>query len=110
VKDGRRSARWASTASTPGIARGYDGAADAIIEVLEAIPTKRLTYQEAMKWAESVGGTLPTRKEAALLFANVPELFDANYAYWTCEPYAGDESYAWYQYFGYGTRTTPQGQ
>jgi hypothetical protein len=85
-----------------GIARGVDDTKDDyIVEVLEVEPDKRLTYEEAIKWAESVGGALPTRREAALLFANVPELFGP-YAYWTREPYAGNESYAWFQGFGYG--------
>ena len=80
-----------------GIARGYNGEPDAILEVLAEAPQK-MSWQDAMKWAESTGGRLPTRKEQALLFANVPELFEKDW-YWSCEPYAGDEGYAWFQTF-----------
>jgi hypothetical protein len=82
-----------------GIARGPELGDDHILELLEQEPPKeRMTWEEAKAWAESVGGALPTRKESALLFANVPECFDAAW-YWTSEQYAGDEAYAWCQYF-----------
>jgi hypothetical protein len=89
-----------------GTARGIDGAVDYTVEVVEAQPDRRLTWQEAQKWAESVGGALPTRREAALLFANVPELFETDYGYWTSERYAGGESYAWCQWFSTAPSTT----
>lgn len=41
-----------------------------------------MNWEDAKKWAESVGGRLPTRREAALLFGNVPELFKEE-SYWT---------------------------
>ena len=85
-----------------GIARGYNDDLDGILEVLDDAP-KALPWEEAKKWAESIGGQLPTRKEQALLFANVPELFKEE-AYWSGEPYAGDESYAWYQNFNNGNQ------
>jgi hypothetical protein len=89
-----------------GVARGVDDTKDDyIVEVLEAEPETRLTFEEANKWAASVGGSLPTRRESALLFANVPELFEP-YAYWTSEQYAGLESCAWYQTFGYGFQSS----
>ncbi len=83
-----------------GIARGRDGGPDYALEVLEEAP-KALKWQDAVKWAESIGGTLPTRKEQALMFANVPELFQSEY-YWSGEQVQGNESYAWCQYFGNG--------
>jgi hypothetical protein len=83
-----------------GIARADDNGADHILEVLEEAP-KPMTWQDAMDWAASIGGTLPTRKQQALLFANVPELFEKE-AYWSCEQYAGNEGYAWCQGFGNG--------
>ena len=85
-----------------GTARGYNGEPDAILEVLDEAPDG-LSWDAAMKWAESTGGRLPTRKEQALLFANVPELFRQE-AYWSCEPSAGAAGYAWYQYFHYGNQ------
>jgi hypothetical protein len=44
---------------------------------------------------------LPNRRELCVLMANVPELFERRW-YWSSEPYAGDDAYAWCQYFGYG--------
>lgn len=85
-----------------GSARGYGGEKDGVLEVLAEAP-EGMAWEAAKKWAESAGGRLPTRKEAALLFANVPELFKEE-AYWTCEQYAAVESYAWYQGFGYGSQ------
>ncbi|MBK8916398.1 MAG: DUF1566 domain-containing protein [Phycisphaerales bacterium] len=61
-----------------------------------------VTWQEAIDWAKSVGGELPTRFEAALLYANVRDKIDPDYWYWTGTPLAGDERYAWGQYFSYG--------
>ena len=78
-----------------GIARGVDG--DHILEVLDEAP-KALPWKEALEWAKSVGGELPTRKEQALMFANVPELFQPA-AYWSSEQYASDAEFAWYQGF-----------
>jgi hypothetical protein len=89
-----------------GIARGDDTMDDHIVEVLAETPNK-MTWDAAKAWVESIGGTLPTRKEQALLFANVPELFEKEW-YWSCEQYAGNDAYAWCQGFGnggqYGTR------
>lgn len=83
-----------------GIARADEHGGDHIIEVLDTA-MEPATWQDAMDWAASIGGTLPTRKEQALLFANVPELFEKE-AYWSCETHAGDAGYAWSQSFGYG--------
>ena len=80
-----------------GVARGYNDELDGILEVLDEAP-KSLAWEDAKKWAAEAGGRLPTRKEQALLFANVPELFKEE-AYWSCEPFAGNESSAWFQNF-----------
>ena len=60
-----------------------------------------LTWPEALAWAESVGGRLPTRREQAILFGNVPQLFE-NAWYWSSEQYAGSAEYAWRQFFSNG--------
>ena len=69
-------------------------------------PDKKLAWQEAMDWAQSVGGSLPTRQEQALLFANCkphlkPECHLSN------QTHESDASSAWYCYFydGYQTIT-----
>ena len=64
-------------------------------------PTDKLNWQAAMDWAEEVGGTLPTRQEQALLFANCkPHLQPA--WHWSSEAHEDDASSAWGCYFGYG--------
>ena len=85
-----------------GNARGYDGELDAVIEVLDEAQ-ERMSWADAINWAEASGGRLPTRKEQALLFANVPELFKAE-AYWSCEQYADGPGWAWFQGFTSGTQ------
>jgi hypothetical protein len=44
---------------------------------------------------------LPTRKEAALLYANLQDWFEDMW-YWTGEAYHADTSCNWVQTFGYG--------
>lgn len=86
-----------------GIARADEHGGDHILEVLDQAP-KAMTWQQAMDWAVSIGGTLPTRKQQALLFANVPELFEKEY-YWSCEQHADVDAYVWSQSFSYGFQT-----
>ena len=62
-------------------------------------PTKDLAWKDAMAWAESVGGHLPTRPIAAMLFANAKDQFEEQW-HWTSESFGG--SYAWGQTFSYG--------
>ena len=56
------------------------------------------TWDDAMAWAASIEGHLPTRREQSLLFANCKGQFDPSY-YWSCEQHAGFAGYAWSQYF-----------
>ena len=63
---------------------------------------KDLKWQEAVDWAKSVGGELPTRFESALLYANVRDQIDQDYWYWTATQHASAPSWAWSQYFDYG--------
>jgi hypothetical protein len=82
-----------------GIARGEEG--DHALVLLAAAPTK-LNFKAAMAWAENLGASLPTRAEQAVIFGNLKDQFPDGGAYWSCEQYAGNESYAWYQYFNDG--------
>ena len=86
-----------------GVARGYDGEPDGILELVEAKPEGSMTWEQAKAWAESLGARLPTRKEQALLFANLPEHFEQAY-YWSCEQHAAYVDYAWLQVFSDGTQ------
>lgn len=87
-----------------GVMAGLAGAPDYLLIDLGVEPKNDVTWQEALNWAMSVGGELPTRREQSQLFANRR---DGQYQprwYWSCEPYAGYERSAWSQYFSYGSQ------
>ena len=84
-----------------GIARGLNGEPDYRLLLLDAKPDRDLTWTDAVSWAEEHGALLPTRKEQALLYANLGEEFNATW-YWSGEQYAGNGDAAWFQYFGNG--------
>lgn len=46
-------------------------------------PVSRLNWGAAQEWAWGIGGTLPTRFEAALLYANLRDEFDQKVYHWT---------------------------
>lgn len=60
-------------------------------------------WDAAMKWAASIGGSLPTRREQRLLFANQKVAFKENW-YWSCEQRADRPTSAWGQYFSIGNQ------
>ncbi|WP_068635048.1 DUF1566 domain-containing protein [Thauera butanivorans] len=64
---------------------------------------KGVTHEAATEWAASIGGGLPTRKEQALLFANLKDQFEEA-AYWSAQRRESDPDYAWYQHFGFGNQ------
>ena len=57
-----------------------------------------VNWKDAMKWAESIGGELPTRNEQSLLFANLKNHFQSTW-YWSNTQHASDSTTAWYQRF-----------
>ena len=79
-----------------------DGKVSHWLILLPATTDKVLKWQEAIDWAKSVGGELPTRAESALLYANVCDQIDQYYSYWTATAVASEPSCAWRQYFDYG--------
>ena len=88
-----------------GIARGRGDGGDYHLIVADR-EQANIKWQGAIDWARNLGDVagnwrLPTRAEQALLFANVPELFEKEY-YWSCEQSAGAAQYAWSQSFGSG--------
>lgn len=87
--------------SYAGIILGKKGQPDYHLVLLADKPAIRIKWQQAMDWAKSIGGTLPDRCEQSLLFANLKELFDADW-YWSCEQRADYSGYAWSQHFPYG--------
>ena len=68
------------------------------------VPDSKLAWQSAMDWATSVGGTLPTRQEQALLFANCKPHLKPEW-HWSSETHADNASCAWLCYFGNGTQS-----
>ena len=84
-----------------GLILGKDGQLDHHLFLLPAKPEKNMNWNDAMQWARSVGGNLPTRNEQSLLFANCKEEFKPNW-YWSNEQYAYGPDYAWMQYFNSG--------
>ena len=91
-----------------GVARGRDGAPDYHLIVGPEFDGQ-VDWDGADKWAAGVtvhgfsDFAMPFRKEQTLAFANVPELFKAEY-YWSCEQHASYSYYAWLQDFGYGNQ------
>ena len=70
--------------------------------ILQPNEKKGVNWSNAVKWAKEQSGELPTRMEMLLLFKTQCDLFSKDDPYWTSEPYAGYDAYAWYQTFGYG--------
>ena len=85
-----------------GISRGEDGQPDGHIVLLDVKPAKALTWEKAKAWAAALGddARLPTKVEAALLYANLKGEFQTDDGYWTETPYS--DTGAWYQFFDYG--------
>ena len=84
-----------------GLILGKDGTPSHHLVLMAAIPTDDLNWQAAQDWAKRIGGELPTRREQALLFANLKEEFE-ECAYWSCEAHASESGWAWCQSFYYG--------
>lgn len=63
----------------------------------------KITWPDALEWATAQGGTLPTRQEQALLFANAKGHFQPRW-YWSSEQLAAHSNYAWHQHFLDGTQ------
>jgi hypothetical protein len=62
-----------------------------------------IDWPDAIEWAAKAGGELPTRREQALLFANLKGSFEAR-SYWSSEQHS--DNHAWFQDFLNGTRAT----
>ena len=73
------------------------------LQIMADKPEGELTWKKAIAWADSVGGTLPTRPVAALAFATAKDQFEPTW-HWTADEYDGSD--AWFQYFGHGDQDT----
>lgn len=85
-----------------GITTGKDGAPYALI-LLPDKPADDLTWSAARDWAAGLGADLPSRPEAALLFAFLPDAFEKNW-HWTGETCSWSSFAAWLQNFNGGSQ------
>lgn len=69
--------------------------------LLPARPEQRLSWQDAMAWADGIGAQLPGRQEQALLFANCKPHLQPGW-HWSCQEDEEDASSAWICYFDGG--------
>ena len=85
-----------------GVTRGDDCQPAGHLVLLPDLPAKALTWSKATKWARGLGNgaRLPTRFEAALLYATVRDQIYLGTWYWTGTQFS--ESSAWYQLFNDG--------
>lgn len=83
-----------------GIITGKDGEAPYHLILLPDEPTDELTFEAAGDWAKRIGGSLPNRREQALLYANLKDQFNPAW-YWSGEAHS-DTRYAWCQGFDVG--------
>jgi hypothetical protein len=60
-----------------------------------------VNWSDAKEWAENCGGELPTRREQALLYANLKDEFDERW-YWSGEAHEDESGWAWRQDFHHG--------
>ncbi|GAB3470725.1 hypothetical protein GCM10027321_41540 [Massilia terrae] len=63
-----------------------------------------VSWPAAQDWAAARGGILPTRRELALLFANLREEFDRAW-YWSSEQHETRAQLVWGQNFASGIQT-----
>ena len=86
-----------------GLILGKDRRPDYHLVLLPAKPEKNMNWNDAMQWAKSVGGDLPTRNEQSLLFVNCKTQFKPKW-YWSNEQNANYTNYAWVQDFDDGCK------
>ena len=79
-----------------------DGEVKHHLVLIGARPDVDLNWAAATEWATKLGGTLPTRQEQALLFANCKAVLPQRWC-WSSE--TEGSSYAWICSFGYGSQS-----
>jgi hypothetical protein len=77
-----------------------DGKPSHHLFLLDQKVDKRMTWDAADAWAKSIGAELPTRFEAALLYANLRDQFDTSNWHWTATQFSAGS--AWIQDFDDG--------
>ncbi|HEU4374233.1 MAG TPA: DUF1566 domain-containing protein [Telluria sp.] len=86
-----------------GLILGKDGAQDHHVILLPG-DAQDVTWSAARQWAVLAGGDLPTRRELALLSANLREQFGKVW-YWSSEQSEARSQLVWGQNFSSGIQT-----
>ncbi|MES2315984.1 MAG: DUF1566 domain-containing protein [Pseudomonadota bacterium] len=86
-----------------GLILGKEGKPDHHL-VLLAGEAEEVSWAAARDWAAAAGGELPTRRELALLYANLREHFQRVW-YWSCETQEPRAQLVWGQNFTSGIQT-----
>jgi len=87
-----------------GVVVDEDGDIEHHLVLMAPRPSSKLNWQEAMDWADSVGGSLPSLQEQALLFANCKPHLKPEW-HWSSQTHEGDASYAWHCGFDDGDQS-----
>ena len=80
-----------------GIVLGHDAEASYHLVLLPG-DAESLTHEAALKWAADAGGELPSRREQALLYANLKGEFKEAW-HWSAQLHESDPYCAWSQDF-----------
>ena len=86
-----------------GLILGKDGMPDHHLVLLPG-EAQDVSWGVAREWASEVGGELPTRRELALLYANLREGFERVW-YWSVETQEPKAHLVWGQNFTSGIQT-----
>lgn len=86
-----------------GLILGKEGKPDHHV-VLLAGEAQDVSWSAAREWAIGIGGELPSRRELALLYANLREHFDRLW-YWSSETQEPRAQLVWGQNFTSGIQT-----
>jgi hypothetical protein len=91
-----------------GTVRGLNGVPYDYHLIVHEEERDSIKWQDALDWAKGLSREdhkfgLPTRREQAVLFGNVPELFQKEW-YWSGERLAEHSEYAWMQGFDFGSQ------
>lgn len=83
-----------------GLIVGHDGKPSHHLVLLPG-DAESISWEDAKAWATGQGGELPTRREQALLFANMKDQFKEEW-YWSGQEHESASGYAWFQGFSLG--------
>jgi hypothetical protein len=95
---------FGSAADVPAAASEYDGRANTLA-LVNAGGANAAEWAHGLTIGPHSDFYLPARRELALMYANVPELFEKAW-YWSSTQHASIPTYAWFQNFGNGYQDT----